>query len=63
MRSTHNSYLPLTQIYLPARRVHILPEIKDCRLIYVGKLFDDRFAVNFEPKNVFLWKVKHVLIG
>ena len=37
--------------------------MKDLCLIYVGKLCEDGFAVNFYKRNVFLRKLKHVLIG
>ena len=37
--------------------------MKDFCLISVGQLCEDGFAVNFYTKDVFLRKVKHVLIG
>ena len=54
---------PHTQLYLPARCVQILPEMKDHCLIHVGQLCGDGFAVNFDTKNIFPIKGKHVLIG
>ena len=54
---------PLPQIYLYARRVHILPATNDRCLIYVGQIYEDGFAVNFDTNNVFLQKSKDVLIG
>ena len=61
MRSTHTYYLPLPQIYLSARHVHILPSMKYCCLISVRQLSDDGFAVNFDINTFFLRKLNGVL--
>ena len=65
MISTHNAYLPTPppQISLSALCVHILSSMKDNCIISIGKLWEDGFVVNFDTKNVFLQKRKHVLIG
>ena len=63
MRSTYTVYITLPQISLSARRVHILPAMKDCCLIYVVELSDDGFVLNFDSKNCFLRKGNDFLIG
>ena len=62
MKYTHNTYLPLPQLYLFARHVHILPAMKDHCLIPVRKICDDGFAVKFNTKNIFLQNFNDVLI-
>ena len=63
MISTHTAYLPLPQISLSTRRIHILPEMKDLWLISVGNLRDDGFSVNFNTNNLFLRKGDYILTG
>ena len=63
MISSHITPPPLPQLSWYTRRVHILPATNDRCLIYVGKLYEDGFAVNFDINNVFLQKSKDVLIG
>ena len=62
MRSTHTAYITLPHLSLYARRVHILPPMKDCCLISDQQLREDGFEVNFDTNNYFYEKGKIPLL-
>ena len=54
MRSSHITLLSIPQFLLADFCLHVLPYMNDHCLICVGKLCDDRFAVNFDANYLYL---------
>ena len=58
MWSYHIALLPIPQLLLTARGIHVLPFMKDRWLVSVGQLCDDGFSINFYATQVYLQKRK-----
>ena len=56
MRSSQIDLLPISQLSIAARPIHILPDMKDQCLMSAGQLCDDGSAINFDATYVYLRK-------